>query len=445
MSTMRCFQLFLIAAALLCIAGRSNAVTLTTLARRDVWGSPPLQRRYPNSILVFIRGGSDDQVQQEDSADEEEDEEEEEEESWGEDELPVVNEGDEEEEEEEEEANIEVQPFMEETPSSEESQTPQAEEWVSKSNNDDEKEDEEAEAVQQQQEASSYPADVVVDDPSIDDDSSAFVDRMELADAYDEGETTPGETEADTTSKSSISVPVAEADDDNEEVIVLEETKDAAKKSSPVRLNTQQAPPIDKEMMKLLVKQLNYRRREVNAMKHDIVAMVAAKRLHRPLEGIPSHWFRNDDASKPFKAARNVITRFLIPISAGTLFLWASMAQRDSGIEFTGTEHFSQPSIPSVAEPDAKVPAYDAAESTATTGATAFETQEEEDETAASPLATPKESVKHVNEHVGSLYDPHPHSVKPGQPPQDELDVTWLDKGITAVENRIKSFLRMEL
>ena len=97
MLTMRYFQLFLIEVALLCVAGRSSAVTLNP-ARRDVWGCPRFLQHSPsNSKLAFIRGGSDDQVQQEESIDEDE-EEEEEEESWEEEEVPALNVGDDEEE-----------------------------------------------------------------------------------------------------------------------------------------------------------------------------------------------------------------------------------------------------------------------------------------------------------------------------------------------------------
>ena len=48
-----------------------------------------------------------------------------------------------------------------------------------------------------------------------------------------------------------------------------------------------------------------------------------------------------------------------------------------------------------------------------------------------------------VNEHVNALGEPHEHSVRPGIPsrPADEadLDVTWLDKAITALERGLRS------
>jgi hypothetical protein len=48
-----------------------------------------------------------------------------------------------------------------------------------------------------------------------------------------------------------------------------------------------------------------------------------------------------------------------------------------------------------------------------------------------------------VNEHVNALGEPHERSVRPGIPsrPADEseLDVTWLDKAITAVERGLRN------
>jgi hypothetical protein len=48
-----------------------------------------------------------------------------------------------------------------------------------------------------------------------------------------------------------------------------------------------------------------------------------------------------------------------------------------------------------------------------------------------------------VNEHVNAPDEPHEHSVRPGAeiPPADEsdLDVTWLDKAITAIERGVAS------
>ena len=48
------------------------------------------------------------------------------------------------------------------------------------------------------------------------------------------------------------------------------------------------------------------------------------------------------------------------------------------------------------------------------------------------------------------LHEKHPHSLKPGRKTEcgddeDDLDVTWLDKLITAVERKLKAFFRMEI
>jgi hypothetical protein len=50
-----------------------------------------------------------------------------------------------------------------------------------------------------------------------------------------------------------------------------------------------------------------------------------------------------------------------------------------------------------------------------------------------------------VNEHINAPSQVHAHSIKPGNLPADVLDVTWLDKGITAIERTIKAILGWEI
>lgn len=215
--------------------------------------------------------------------------------------------------------------------------------------------------------------DNVQDDPSlVEDDSSANVDTMDLADAYDE------DIEPE---------PIA----------------------APIPVPT----VVDDAMRRKLVKDLKYRRREVQFMKPEIAALVAQKELPRPVEGVPPHWL----VSQP----RSGVLRKVVAVSL-TVIAIAVASQKVDVMNVDLSDLWKRPSPVSSSDP------FDL-----------FELTEE-------LVDEPKEEIKQVNEHVNALGDVHPHSVKPGQPSvQDELDVTWLDKLITCIERKVQAFFRMKL
>lgn len=248
------------------------------------------------------------------------------------------------------------------------------------------------------EEAASFTTEtVIMDDPSIDDgDSSAFVDRMELADAYDEGETTPGSFE-------------------------LESSEESAAPAGDLP-----AKVIDAATRKTLIKDLKYRPGEVDVMKPDIAALVVEKRLDRPQEGIPKNFIRTDLPKR-----RNLM-KVLPKVLAGGVVVAAAVVANGK-LEFL--QQTRQESSESLLL-DEVMSSLEAAASTE---------KADEYDSVSSESEVVEDDIKHVNEHTDSIGDLHPHSLKPGQPPNDQLDVTWLDKAITFVENKIKAALRMEM
>ena len=368
------------------------------------WGTPWVCARRPilqQKVDILRGGGGKSDEEKEDGAEEVEAEDEEVDDYDAEIENSVDGIADDTESEsrvdveegKDDEATIEVQPFMEE------------------------------------QEESSFATANLVDDPSIDDDSSAFVDRMELADAYDEGETTPGSFEEEIESRTNV-----EATADNEEPALADASEAESLEATDDSVASNGKPAISVAMAKILREELKYSGKEVSAMKSEIATMVVEKRLHRPTEGMPPNWYRDGKPPAPLDVKR-VLTRVVIPVAAGALAVRAATAS--GGFDFDVSEFFEKIPFRKNEPAPVEIPVAEPVKETIPSELETFPVDLEMEEA--------DEDIKPVNEHTGALGDAHPHSVKPGQVPQDELDVTWLDKAITAVERRIKAFFRMEL
>lgn len=231
--------------------------------------------------------------------------------------------------------------------------------------------------------------DNVKDDPSLaaqNDDSAANINSMDLADAYN---------------------------------------KDKSTEPEPIVVSSPSKTPIivDAVMRRTLIQDLKYRRREVKFMKPEIATLVAQKQLHRPVEGVPPHWLVS--TAPPKSRVRTIVavslTVLAMIIASQTLDvtnvdLGNIWKRRPMEVSTTGT---SDPVDP-------------------------FDLLIDETEDESTTTAT--NETKDINEHVNALGDEHPHSIKPGQHSvNDNLDVTWLDKCITAIERKIQAFFRMKL
>jgi hypothetical protein len=225
--------------------------------------------------------------------------------------------------------------------------------------------------------------DNVQDDPTlVEDDSSANIDPLDLADAYDE------DVEAEP--------PVAPP--------------------TPSKPTT-----IDAATRRKLIKDLKYNRREVKFMKPEIAFLVAEKQLPRPVEGIPPHWL----VAQP----KSGIVRKVLALTLTAVAIVVATQKLDVQ-EFDLSEIWRRPKAVSSSSSSSRSDPFDL-----------FEVTEEME-----GASSTEEEIKPVNEHVNSVGDVHPHSIKPGQHSvQDDLDTTWLDKLITSIERKVQAFFRMKL
>jgi hypothetical protein len=84
---------------------------------------------------------------------------------------------------------------------------------------------------------------------------------------------------------------------------------------------------ITSDIKNILMKQLKYRRNELNVMKPEIAAFVAEKKLIRPQEGIPQNWYKDGNAATARQNSNNDIiakvTKIVIPLAIGAVALYS--------------------------------------------------------------------------------------------------------------------------
>mmetsp|Transcript_27350 Transcript_27350/g.31221 ORF Transcript_27350/g.31221 Transcript_27350/m.31221 type:complete len:395 (+) Transcript_27350:48-1232(+) len=193
---------------------------------------------------------------------------------------------------------------------------------------------------------------------TIDDDSSAFVDREELADAYDDDETdvsSPSIPEGHTEGEDRVSIddiPGADQptsfqeykksiDPETEDFTVLDSTavdssitvnptiidssttdpsgmdstiKDAAvKKRSPIN------DIITKEIEQILIKECGFKTSEIKGLNVHIANIIADRKLRRPLDGIPNSWYNGKQKTIDVTKFIRKILIVAVPIVFGTL------------------------------------------------------------------------------------------------------------------------------
>ena len=166
---------------------------------------------------------------------------------------------------------------------------------------------------------------------AIDDDSSAFVDREELADAYDDDEIAldatafrAGHSEgADRASIDDVPRTDETARMHDYEASQSELGLDATSEERTDESVDATSAVISKEVERILVKECGFRRSELRGMKPQIANVVAEKRLRRPQEGIPDSWYDENRKGLALKTLTKVLA-VVIPIALGALAIFGS-------------------------------------------------------------------------------------------------------------------------
>jgi len=120
----------------------------------------------------------------------------------------------------------------------------------------------------------------VISTPRIEDDDSC-IDRLDEADAYDDGETS--HAAAYVYERTAAEKTVEEIKENTEESYILQLPKE---ESSSVGVQF----VITRRMRKMLIYELNYTPSEVDQMRAEVAAVVIEKHLKRPPSGMPAAW-----------------------------------------------------------------------------------------------------------------------------------------------------------
>mmetsp|Transcript_20004 Transcript_20004/g.30066 ORF Transcript_20004/g.30066 Transcript_20004/m.30066 type:complete len:397 (+) Transcript_20004:47-1237(+) len=170
--------------------------------------------------------------------------------------------------------------------------------------------------------------------PTIDDDSSAFVDREELADAYDDDETAVSSPALQTVpvendDRASIddiprveqSSNIQEYDETNYDSHDDTDIDIAAEEES--HLEPMQDTVVTVATQQILVKKCGFKKSEIKGLKIHIANIIAEKRLRRPLDGIPSSWYDERKKSMIDMMSARKILRLAIPAVICVLALYS--------------------------------------------------------------------------------------------------------------------------
>jgi hypothetical protein len=166
-----------------------------------------------------------------------------------------------------------------------------------------------------------------------DDDSSAFVDRDELADAYDDDEAIVGATSfraghTDDHDRASIDdVPgtdestgtQSESRDDAD--VVEQETGENADDANALE---PALSAITKEVEQILINECGFRKAELRGMKPQIANLMAEKRLRRPQEGIPDSWYDEKKKGLVLATVARVLSA-VIPLALGAFVIFGDI------------------------------------------------------------------------------------------------------------------------
>eukprot|EP00977_Amphora_coffeiformis_P014004 scaffold3823_cov195-Amphora_coffeaeformis.AAC.14 len=252
-----------------------------------------------------------------------------------------------------------------------------------------------------------------LDDPTLDD---------EHADAYDE-DVEGGEATETTTTTTPAAAVVTSVDD------------------IPTVTAAGQIPlavTISPAMKKILIKQLKYRPAEVKRMRPEIAAVVVAKELYRPPEGLPTHWLVSQEEmgttttrSARVKSIVVSLLTVLIAVVGGTVAASSSSSSSSSSSTPPSLATLYEP--PPIPQSDIPEPMDSEPEPKKTP--TPAEKLELEKKTTVPPPTPAKKP----------LLASHDHSLRPGEgpPPHDEpVDETALDKMLTSLEKALGKLFR---
>mmetsp|Transcript_8331 Transcript_8331/g.10925 ORF Transcript_8331/g.10925 Transcript_8331/m.10925 type:complete len:344 (-) Transcript_8331:297-1328(-) len=267
---------------------------------------------------------------------------------------------------------------------------------------------------------------LLVDDITIDEDSSANVDRMEYADAYDyeEEESTPFNYSPTVAVEPDTSASTAPAVDSESAAKTKKETAQEEEAFVDTLPTIQLASDISEKMKTIMLKELKYRTSDLKVIRPEIASIIVAKKVQRPTEGLPAHWYKKE-SSKPISKFRRAAKKIILSVLACAI---AIAAGSKVDVDFSFVDGLL-PSAPAKTTASLPPPApaqdlYQEALSIPEEVDSINEGKEEEDQ--------PQQDVFIPRE--------HDHSVRPGESyPTEPIDETWLDKGITAVERGLKS------
>ncbi|KAL7570376.1 hypothetical protein ACA910_017214 [Epithemia clementina (nom. ined.)] len=260
---------------------------------------------------------------------------------------------------------------------------------------------------------------LLVDDPTIDEDSSANVDRMEYADAYDE-------EEEDSSSSSYGGSPeytyTSSVPDESSQSITGMDSENHDDKAPTIQLSH----TITEDMKKVMIKNLKYKTSDLEVIRPEIASIIVAKDIDRPMEGLPLNWYK--DGLEP-KQSKRIIRKILVACAVAALAIAAGSKVVDVDLSIL-TDRFSLPRRKSVPLP-------------LVTPSVLVDQLQQSDSTVGDEVDITDHLTNEASEEKAEEEEEATHSVRPGEAPSRDLDELWLDKVITAIISGLQKLLRL--
>jgi hypothetical protein len=284
--------------------------------------------------------------------------------------------------------------------------------------------------------------------------SSANVDKMDYADAYDDDEEQEGggggggETSSNVATGGGGETPDGGSSDGSVPDVEEDAAKNKNDESSAMMISL--ASEISSEMKRVLIQELAYRRVDVQAMRPEIAAMVIAKKIRKPMEGLPRNWYIDENSAVAWRsrlqhallggrfAAAPVIAILLgaVIVSGRTNLLdGMSLGQ----IFPSRRQKASSSLLPTFPETTAEDSQDDVlGQDDMMVGSTA---NSNEGVTASSGTTSTSSVVGAAGDSIA-----HEHSVRPGEKPSPEpIDETGLDRALTVITKMFSAIFQKKL
>eukprot|EP00536_Pseudo-nitzschia_multiseries_P002469 jgi/Psemu1/5633/gm1.5633_g len=203
---------------------------------------------------------------------------------------------------------------------------------------------------------------------------------------------------------------------------------------------------IDEETKRVLISELRYTAADVSQLRPEIAAEVVRNKLAKPVEGMPPSFYIDPSQRQTQKrwSRKNIVLSVVgvVALSAGATALKDQENDLGEALEefVDALKGIPEKIVALVAVAKSSLNKTETKPSTKTAVSEALDEDNAEDS---------EGTVDNGGNEVATEEDTNVHSIRPGTKPEEipdpDVDKTWLDKMLTAIERSINAFLSIKI